>query len=130
MQIGQEELRLLNIVANQVAAIIDNALLVQQARQRNQRAEAMRRIASLASSTAALDEILRFSVQEVATLLQAEFAAIFLVDEGGGVMRAHIPSAHGIPEGLDESLLRFNIKKNKFRVTVEGSHRSILYGKL
>src|SRR5688572_2888697 len=65
VQIGQEELRLLNIVANQVAAIIDNALLVQQARQRNQRAEAMRRIASLASSTAALDEILRFSVQEV-----------------------------------------------------------------
>ncbi len=130
VQIAQEELRLLNIVANQVAAIIDNALLVQQARQRNQRAEAMRRIASLASSTAALDEILRYSVQEVATVLEAEFAAIFLVDEGGGVMRAHLPSAYGIPEGLDESLLRFNIKSSTFRVTVAGSQRSFISGNL
>ncbi len=130
VQIPQEELRLLNLVANQVAAIIDNALLVQQARQRNQRAEAMRRIASLASSTAALDEILRYSVQEVATLLEAEFAAIFLVDEGGGMMRAHIPSAHGVPEGLDESLLRFNIKPSTFRVTVAGSQRSFISGNL
>lgn len=130
VQIPQEEMRLLNIVANQVAAIIDNALLVQQARQRNQRAEAMRRIASLASSTANLDEILRFSVQEVATILQAEFASIILVDEGGGVMRAHIPSAYGLPEGLDEALLRFNIKPSTFRVTVAGSQRSFVSGNL
>jgi len=130
MQILQEELRLLNTVANQVAAIIDNALLVQQARQRNQRAEAMRRIASLASSTAELDEILRYSVQEVASLLQAEFATIFLIDESGGVTRAHLPSAYGLPEGLDESLLRFKIKPSIFRVTVAGSQRSFLSGNL
>jgi GAF domain-containing protein len=86
--ISQEGLRLLNIVANQVAAIIDNALLVQQARQRNQRTEAMRRIASLVSSNATLEETLRYSLQEVATLLQADAGSIFLVDESEGGMRA------------------------------------------
>ena len=48
----QEEMRLLNIVANQAAPIIENLTLVQQARQRAQRSEALRRIASLAVSSA------------------------------------------------------------------------------
>ena len=128
--IQKEELRLLNIVANQVAAIIDNALLVHQARQRNQRAEAMRRIASLVSSSATLDEILHYSVQEIATLLLADFAAIFLVDEGGGSVQAHIPSAYGIPENEDQSLLRFNLRPSTFRMTVAGSQRPFVSGNL
>ncbi len=128
--IQREELRLLNIVANQVAAIIDNTLLVHQARQRNQRAEAMRRIASLASSSATLDEILRYSVQEIATLLQAEFAAIFLVDEGGGRMQVHIPSAYGMPGDVEPSVFQFNLRPSIFRMTVAGSQRSFVSGNL
>ena len=128
--IQDEELRLLNIVANQVAAIIDNTLLVHQARQRNQRAEAMRRIASLAASAATLDEILRYSVQEIATLLQADFATIFLIDEGGGRIQAHIPSAYGVPDDLDPSLIRFNLRQATFRLTVAGSQRSFVSGNL
>jgi transcriptional regulator with GAF, ATPase, and Fis domain len=49
--LNPDELQLLNLVANQVASIIDNALLVHQARQRNQRSEALRRLASLVSSS-------------------------------------------------------------------------------
>ena len=128
--IQREELRLLNIVANQVAAIIDNTLLVYQARQRNQRAEAMRRIASLASSAATLDEILHYSVQEIATLLQADFATIFLVDEGGGRMQAHIPSTYGISDDIDISLLSLNLRPSVFRMTVAGSQRSFVSGNL
>jgi GAF domain-containing protein/nitrogen-specific signal transduction histidine kinase len=128
--IQKEELRLWNIVANQVAAIIDNTQLVHQARQRNQRAEAMRRISSLASSAATLDEILRYSVQEIATLLQAEFAAIFLVDEGGGRMQAHMPSAYGIPDDVEPSVFRFNLRPSTFRMTVAGSQRSFVSGNL
>jgi GAF domain-containing protein len=67
-----EEIRLMNIVANQAAAIIENLLLVQQARARAQRADALRRIASLSGSSATLDEILKYSVQELANLFQAD----------------------------------------------------------
>ena len=128
--IQKEELRLLNIVANQVASIIDNAMLVYQARQRNQRAEGMRRIASLVSSSATLDEILRYSIQEIATLLQADFAAIFLVDESGGKVRAHLPSAYGIPADVDPSILQFNLRSTTFRMTVSGSQRPFMSGSL
>jgi PAS domain S-box-containing protein len=128
--VSEEELRLLKIVANQVAAIIDNALLVQQARQRNQRTEGMRRIASLVSSTATLDEILKYSLQEVAQLLQADSGSIFLLDESAGIMRAHVPSAFGVPDELRESLSRLNVKSSAFRMTVAGSQRPFVSGEL
>ncbi len=128
--IPREESRLLNIVANQVAAIIDNTLLVHQARQRNQRAEAMRRIASLASSSATLDEILHYSLQEIATLLQAEFAGIFLIDEGGGRIQLHIPSAYGMPDNIEPSIFQFNLRPAIFKMTVAGSQRSFVSGNL
>lgn len=51
-----DEIRLMNIVANQAAAIIENILLVQQARARAQRSDALRRIASLSGSSATLEE--------------------------------------------------------------------------
>ncbi len=128
--ISQDELRLLNIVANQVAAIIDNALLVQQARQRNQRAESMRRIASLVSSTATLDEIITYSLQEMSQLLQADVGAVFLLDEGEGVMRAHMPSTFGVPDELRDALSRIVIKPSIYRLTVAGSQRPFISGNL
>lgn len=128
--ISQDELRLLNIVANQVAAIIDNALLVQQARQRNQRAESMRRIASLVSSTATLDEIITYALQEMSQLLQADAGAVFLLDEGEGVMRAHIPSIFGVPGELRDTLSRIVVKPSVYRMTVAGSQRPFLGGNL
>ncbi len=128
--ISQDDLRLLNIVANQVAAIIDNALLVQQARQRNQRAESMRRIASLVSSTATLDEIITYSLQEMSQLLQADVGAVFLLNESEGVMRAHMPSAFGVPDELREALSRIVVKPAIYRMTVAGSQRPFLAGNL
>lgn len=128
--ISQDELRLLNIVANQVAAIIDNALLVQQARQRNQRAESVRRIASLVSSTATLDEILAYSLQEMSQLLQADVGAVFLLDEGEGMMRAHIPSTFGVPDDLRDTLSRIVVKPALYRMTVAGSQRPFISGNL
>lgn len=128
--ISQDELRLLNIVANQVAAIIDNALLVQQARKRNQRAESMRRIASLVSSTATLDEIITYSLQEMSQLLQADAGAVFLLDEGEGVMRTHMPSTFGVPEELRDTLSRIVVKPSAYRMTIAGSQRPFLSGTL
>ncbi len=128
--ISPEELRLLNVVVNQVSAIIENALLVQQARQRNQRTEAMRRISSLVSSPATLDEILRYSVQEIAQLLQADVAAIFLVDEQEGILRGHIPSVYGVASDMIEPLSRLYIKSSSVHITVAGSQRAFISGNI
>ncbi|MBK6794834.1 MAG: GAF domain-containing protein [Anaerolineales bacterium] len=81
-----EEVRLISIVANQAASIIANILLVQQTRSRAQRADALRRIASLAASSATLDEILKYSVQELARLFGADTGAVFLLDETRGLL--------------------------------------------
>ncbi|MBI1855041.1 MAG: GAF domain-containing protein [Chloroflexi bacterium] len=49
---SESELRLMSTVSDQAAAIIDSAMLIQQSRQRSQRSDALRRIASLSSSSA------------------------------------------------------------------------------
>lgn len=125
-----DEKRLLDVVLNQTAAILDNALLVQQARRRNQRAEAMRRIASLVSSSASLDEILRFSMNEAAQLLGADFGAVFLLDEQEGLLKAHLPSAYGIQPQEAEDIARLTIKPAFFHLTVAGSQRPFISGHL
>ncbi len=94
------DLQLLRIVAAQVSPLIENAALVQQSNRRAQRAETLRRIASLIGSTATLDEVLKYSLQDAARLLAAERAAIFLLDENRGALRLHSDSLFGIPPEL------------------------------
>lgn len=128
--LSSDELRLLNLVANQVASIVDNALLVQQARLRNRRSEAMRRIASLVSSSATFDELLKFSIQEAAQMIGADMATVFLLDEKDGSMRAHIDSVYGL--GVDEitPLANFQVRPSLFHQTIAGSQRAFLSGAL
>jgi len=128
--LAPDELRLLNLVTSQAAAIIDNALLVQQARQRNQRAESLRRIANLVSSNASLDEILHYSVNESARLLQADFASLFLLDEEEGTLRAHLPSIYGVEANENDEIARLDIRPALFHLTVAGSQRPFLSGNL
>ncbi len=128
--LSEDESRLLNLVVTQVAAIIDNALLVQQARQRNQRAESLRRISSLVSSNASLDEILQYTVQESAQILQADFGAVFLLDEQEGVMSAHLPSLFGVVAAANDEIMRLNVKPSLFHLTVAASQRPFISGNL
>lgn len=98
--LNQDDLRLLSIIAGQSAPIIENATLVRQSRRRAQRAETLRRIASLISSSATVDEILKFAVLDLARLLQADIAILFLLDESRGELRAHRNSLFGVPDNL------------------------------
>jgi PAS domain S-box-containing protein len=104
----QNDLRILAIIAGQAAIIIENATLVQQTQRRAQRAEALRRIASLTGSDATLDEILLFSLRELARLLSADTAAIFLLDENRGAMRVHKESVFGLNSEAAQRLSRFS----------------------
>jgi PAS domain S-box-containing protein len=127
---SQDEMRLLNIVANQSAPIIDNLTLVQQARQRALRSEALRRIASLAVSSATTEEVLRYTVQELARLLQADLAAIYLLDETRGVLNLHSESLFGLPVESVGSLAQLNVNEAQFHFTVTGSSKPFLSGHL
>jgi GAF domain-containing protein/nitrogen-specific signal transduction histidine kinase len=125
-----EELRLMNIVANQAAAIIENILLVQQARSRAQRADALRRIASLSSSSATLEEILKYSVQELAHLFQADMGAIFLLDEARGMLRLRRESTFGVPDDISSTFIQIFVDDPNYRYSVSGSRKPFLTGSL
>ncbi|MEW6648768.1 MAG: GAF domain-containing protein [Chloroflexota bacterium] len=121
---NQEELHLMMIVANQVAPIIDNAALVQQSRQRAQRAEGLRRIASLASSAATLDEMFKYSLQELAHLLQADLATAFLLDQNRVTLQLHRPSRYGESSEIPERLTRLLAEDAQFPFTAAGSQHT------
>ncbi|MBL8077859.1 MAG: GAF domain-containing protein [Anaerolineales bacterium] len=125
-----EELRLMNIVASQAAAIIENVLLVQQARARAHRADALRRIASLSGSSATIEEILKYSVQELANLFQADNGAVFLLDENLGELRLRPESIYGVTEELSTSFLQIFVADPSYRFTVSGSQKPFMSGRL
>jgi PAS domain S-box-containing protein len=123
---NQDDLRFLSIIAGQSAPIIENAALVQQSRHRAQRAETLRRIASLTSSSATLDEILKFSILDLSRLLQADIAAVFLLDENRAELRLHRDSTYGIAPEVSSTLGRIPINAPEFSRTTTGSKNPLL----
>lgn len=131
MPFSASELHLANTVAKQAATIIDNALLVQDARQRGQRSESLRRIASLVASAATLDEILQFSVRDLSQLLRADVVTIYLLDEQTHELRLHPKSTWGVPAEIAHTLTRMDTDERSLRLaTVSGTQRSFLSGRL
>ncbi len=127
---ASEDIRLMNIVANQAAAIIENVLLVQQARTRTSRSDALRRIASLSGSAATLDEILKYSVQDLAHLFLADSGAIFLMDESRGELRLRRESTFGISDNVSASFIQIFVDNPKYHYTVSGSQKPFVSGRL
>ncbi|MCC6147462.1 MAG: GAF domain-containing protein [Anaerolineaceae bacterium] len=123
---NEEEIRLLTIVANQAAPIIENFTLITQTRMRAQRAEALRRIASLASSAATLDEVLQFSLQEMAHLLKADVAASFLVDHSRISLQIHSPSLFGKADFPSEQTVSLLVDDPQYPFTAAGSQHNLL----
>lgn len=123
-----EELHLVQIIANQTAPVIDNAILVQQSRQRAQRAEGLRRIASLASSAATMTEILRYSLLEIARLLQADLAMVFLIDASGTALLLDRASRYGNYGEATERFTHLAVDDAQFPFTATGSQHSFVIG--
>jgi PAS domain S-box-containing protein len=117
------DIRLLETVTTQAAPIIENASLVQQSQRRAQRAETLRRIASLTSSSATLDEIIRYSLQDLARLLQADKAALFLLDENRGELRLHKDSILGITAEQSARLGRLPTDDPQYSSTITETMR-------
>lgn len=126
----ESEIHLMDVVASQVATIIDNASLVQQTRQRARRAETMRRVASLVSSSATIDEIFRFSIQELVQLLGASSAVIFLLNDEEGALEAHQGSVYGVSGEIFDRFSKLYVNDPLYRLTVISSQRPFLSGNL
>ncbi|MBT3322629.1 MAG: GAF domain-containing protein [Anaerolineae bacterium] len=129
----KNEIHLMSVVANQTATIIDNASLVQQTRQRARRAETMRRVASLVSSSATEEETIRFSIQELVQLINTDAAIVFLLDDNEGALVAHETSLYGKYDEDIESIGEYSklyIDDPQYRLTVTGSQRSFISGNL
>ncbi len=105
--------------------------LSDDARQRGQRSESLRRIANLVASSAALDEVLQFSVQDLTQLLRADVAAIYLLDEKTHELRAHPASVRGVDPEVARALSRMEAGERELRLsTVSGTQRPFLSGRL
>ncbi len=124
--INERDVRLLTIIAGQAAPIIDNAYLIKQSISRALRAEALRRIASLSGSNATLDEIFKYSLLELARLLQADFGGIFLVDESLGELQVHVDSLFGVQLADVDFTDRLTVRDDVFRNTVTYRKRPFL----
>jgi len=127
---SETELRLLKTVADQATGIIESSFIVEKSRQQALRAEALRRIASLAVSNATLSETLCYSTKELANLFQSDLGAVFLLDEQIGELRLHRESVYGASPDAVDLLARLHVEEPQYRYTVSGSQKPYLSGKL
>ncbi len=127
---SETELRLMHIVSDQAAAIIDNAVLVRQSRERADRSEALRRISGLSASSTTLDEMLGYSVKELANLFQADAAAVFLLDDSRGVLGLHRASVVSDVQDAAASFPELAVDDPEYQRTVSASGRPMLNGHL
>ena len=97
---------------------------------RAQRSDALRRITSLSGSSATLEEILKYSVQELPSLFQADAGAIFLMDESRGELRLSRESTYGISDEVSSSFIQIFVDDPNYRYTVSGSQTPFLSGRL
>ncbi len=126
---SEDELRLLRILANQAAPIIENANLLQQLTLRAQRAESLRQIASLASSPGSLEEILKSSMEELARLLGADATAVFMVDQKRTALSLLRPASSLDFRQVPDHLARLGLDDPQFPFTATGSLRTTYSGK-
>ncbi len=124
------ELRLIRAVADQAAILIENALFVQQAQARSSRSEALRRIASLASSSATPDEMLQFAVRELVSLFHADAAAVFLLDDERGELNLHRPSVFGVTDDFADVFSHLFASESEYHLIVSRSQKPFLSGRL
>jgi PAS domain S-box-containing protein len=96
--IDEEDLRRWSPLAAQSGRLIRNLIMLEKYRRALDRDDFIRRLATSAASPPALDEFLRLALEELARILSADPAVLFLLDESHDEILLHPASAHGIRE--------------------------------
>ena len=127
---SSDEIHLLTIVASQSAPIIENARLVQQTRTRAQRSEALRAVASLASSDATLEEIFSLALRSLGDILKADVGAVLLHDRDRGALTLQRNSMYGRLPLVPEREGSLSIDHPQYPFTVTGSQHAFTSDRL
>lgn len=90
------DVRLVQVLAGQAAALLDNARLVREAGQRASRSEGARLLADITASARNIDNMLHQSLELIVSLVGAEYGIIFLLDPYSGDIIPHQSSAVGL----------------------------------
>jgi PAS domain S-box-containing protein len=96
--IGREDLRRWHPLAAQAGRIIRNLLVMEEYRRRSERADFIYRLSTIAASPPPLDDFLRQVLEELARILAADQAVLFLLDESHDEIQLHSASASGLSE--------------------------------
>ncbi len=123
-----DDLRILSLMAVQTASLVDNGNLMQQARRRALVAETLRRITNLTNSAATLDEIIQYSVLDLARLLGCDVSALFLFNEAKGELSLHQASTYGIDPQIASLMKRISVDDSRFQSTVTARQTPLLSG--
>ncbi len=126
VEFSDNELNLLTLGAAQAAPIIENTALLQENVKYSQRTASLRRIASLASSSAGLDDIIRLALRELAFSFEADLALMFLLQEGSAALMLHPSSVLGRFSPLPDELSSLMRGDAQFPFTVTGSQTTRL----
>lgn len=141
---NEQEINLLMAIANQAAVAIENASLYHRERRRSAQLAMVNEVGKRITSTLDLDQLLRIVVQAICEVFNYYNVAIYLTDDGAGVLKAQagqlrdlIPIGHRTPVGqravgraiqLKETQLVKDLSKEpltKYFPPVEGSELSI-----
>mgnify|MGYP005836731617 CR=1 FL=1 len=90
------DVRLVQVLAGQAAALLDNARLIREASQRASRSEGARLLADITASARNVDNMLHQSLELIVSLVGAEYGVIFLLDPYSGDIIPHQSSAVGL----------------------------------
>jgi len=91
---GEEELRMLGLLADQAASAIENARLYEETTRRLAQTEALREMMLAAASTLDFDQVLNRTMDVLASTLDVEYLDFMLPKDGGKFMESH-PSIRG-----------------------------------
>lgn len=123
---SDDDIRLLQIIANQAAPIIENAELIRLSMQRALRAEALRRIASLNNSVASLQEVMKYTIVEITRLLHASHALIYLTDNKQMVLKLNTDASIGTETNLPDRFSEIPMDSTAYHLTVTSKRSPII----
>ncbi|MBN1440920.1 MAG: GAF domain-containing protein [Anaerolineales bacterium] len=96
--IDEESLRRWTPLAAQAGRLIRSLLVLEKYRRASERSDFIRRLSALTASPPPLDEYLRQAINELAWMLSADTAVLFLLDESRDEIQLHPASAFGLRE--------------------------------
>ncbi len=118
----ENELRVLELLANQAAVAIENARLMEAEREARQQAETLQQIAGILASVLEVKQLLGLVLEQLEKLVPYDSASVMLVQEG----ELRVLAARGFPEEATPLEVSFPVGDDPFVQEVSRTHRPLI----